>query len=163
MKRVWPAVILFVVTFMLLPWLGEAIGAEGEITIRIFTIGHYVTGDRVPADAVRSRFYLHEHCQLPIAGAENMWRFQQLYGTRNGCWGATLGDHHIIVLEDGTEHDDPLPYQVFPHAILHADGSVTITEPDYNSDTFMGQVVSRMALEHLKRNIEATHRSSWGQ
>jgi len=91
--------------------------------------------------------FLKEPCTLPIQGAENMRRaWNTGYRAPIGCWyptGTLIG--YTFVDGEGALHPAPgFSALAYPHAMLMPDGSATITEPAYDSRTYMRDVMDRL-------------------
>jgi hypothetical protein len=112
------------------------------------------TGDTVPFDLVHELLFLDEPCPLDIEGRESMRRFWWRAGAYQlGCWYAMVDEQYTRI--NGLGRSFPsmgLYWAAVPRAILHPDNSVTITEPDYNSDTFTGDVMSKKSLQLLEQH-----------
>jgi hypothetical protein len=70
-----------------------------------------------------------------------------------GCWGPTLDDGFIFIgsLPELT-HASQIPWEAYPRALLHEDGSATnatITEPNYDSATFLSRVTSEHQMKQM--------------
>ena len=97
-----------------------------------------LTGDTVPAKAINTILFTSEACPLPLADKRGMYRAWMDYGAYQlGCWYPTTDDQFVFVGQiPSLTHPSGAFWATFPRAKLHDDGSVTITEPNYNSDTF---------------------------
>lgn len=95
-----------------------------------------VTGDTVPARNILYRLYLDKPCKIPVSNARNMRLLYWTNGSlvRIGCWFQTLDDGYVILYSDGTLEKQP-SWELLPQALINIDGSATITEPEYDSDT----------------------------
>jgi hypothetical protein len=98
-----------------------------------------LTGDTVPATAITQILFTREECPLPLADKRGMYRAWMAYGSNQlGCWYPTIDGGFVFVGQLASlTHDSNAPWAVFPRAKLHDDGSATITEPNYNSATFL--------------------------
>jgi len=122
--------------------------------VRVLPVaGHFVTGNVLAPQHEIWMLFMNEHCTLPIEGADKMWRgWSVVYQV--GCWYATGTTANGFVFIDGQGVIHPIdmtPY-VMPRAHVTQDGTATIIEPDYDSQTFMARVNSeriRAALERM--------------
>ena len=141
-------------------WIYQLAAAEPtDRFVRIFVevpdssaphnVRRLVTGDTVPADSLITILFLVEPCQLNVAGAENMHRaWQRLGAYQLGCWYPTQDDHWVFVGQlSQLNRVNPVYWESYPRAMLHADGSATIIEPHYDSDTFDAQISGRKTEE----------------
>lgn len=115
-----------------------------------------VTGDTIAAGSLLYVLFLKEPCPLDVIDAKNMRRAWMAFGAYQvGCWYPTVDGHYVFIgqLSQLTQaHDDPL--ETLPRAIVHADGSATISEKNYNSDTFTKAVMNRRAMEAFQHLSE---------
>jgi hypothetical protein len=99
------------------------------------------TGETVPASAIRQILY-GEPCALPLTDTKGMYAYEQhMYGGRvpaNGCWYRTLDDVYSYVLANGMTATGGNDYKTLPRALLHDDGTATITEFDYHNTMLVG-------------------------
>jgi hypothetical protein len=92
-----------------------------------------------------------EPCPLPLARAKETHRAWQGQGAYQlGCWAPLPDDTYIFIDGNGNTSAPSVLWEMFPRALLHADGSGTITEPDNGSKTFMGKVSAQHAQEFFK-------------
>jgi hypothetical protein len=65
-----------------------------------------------------------------------------------GCWYPTQNDYWAFVGQIAqSNRAEQVYWESYPRALLHADGSATIIEPCYDSDTFTATVAARKARE----------------
>ena len=93
--------------------------------------------------------FTREPCSLNLARAEEMHRAWMNYAAYQvGCWAPTVnGDFFFVGQLPSLTHPSGISWQYFPRAVLHEDDSVTITEPNYDSNTFMAQQSQRQLPE----------------
>jgi hypothetical protein len=103
----------------------------------------------VPASAINTILFLEEPCQLSIVAAENMRRAWLALGSHQlGCWYPTMNDGVVTIDGFGNVHPGDVYLQAYPGALLHADGTATITEPGFQNMTqFMSDVVKAKMAE----------------
>jgi hypothetical protein len=89
--------------------------------------------------------FLREACPLPLADAEKMLRAWTAPGVV-GCWYPTITNEFVIIDRFGT-HENSAPWQILPQASLHPDGSLTLTEIGYDSETFTSRVMQVLSAE----------------
>jgi hypothetical protein len=123
--------------------------------VRVFAPGIEApvsTGGTIPSDKVFTLLFLKEPCPLPIDGAERMFRAWQTAGAYQfGCWYPTLQDEFVYINGMGRLfHNEGVYWQAYPRGLLHSDGSVKITEPNYDSRTFFIDVTQRITMEHIQ-------------
>ena len=108
----------------------------------------FVTGDRVPATNINTILFVDEPCSLPLADAKNMRRAWMAYGAYQlGCWYPTVDDEYVFVGQlPSLTHASGVPWAGLPRGLLYADGSVKITEPNYNSNTFTSDIIGKKAM-----------------
>lgn len=111
------------------------------------------TGDSVPSSKIHTLLFLKEPCPLHIEGAKEMYRAWRIAGAYQlGCWYPTLQDEYTYINGAGQVFHSPGDYWgAYPKGLLHADGSVTITEPDFDSRHFFTLVHQQIELEHLQQ------------
>lgn len=115
----------------------------------------YVTGDTVPAGNIIVILFTREPCQLDLADKRNVFRAWQRTGAYQlGCWYPTLNGGYVFIgqVESLTRATDA-PWRTYPRALLHDDGSATITEPDYNGVTFL----EKYLREQMAHTFDHTH------
>jgi hypothetical protein len=114
----------------------------------------YTNGDTVPASAINTILFLEEPCQLSIVGAEVMHRAWLALGSHQlGCWYPTMNDAVVTIDGFGNIHPNEVYWQAYPRAVLHADGTATITEPRFQNMTqFMSDVVNAKMAESSTRH-----------
>ena len=138
-----------IVLFSLFGHLTTAHADEGR-RVRVFAVtGSTIhTGDRVAASAAIEILFLDQACGMPIVGARFMHRaWQATAAYQLGCWEPTIDDRYIFVGQlPQLTRASQVYWECLPRALLMPDGSFVITEPGYNSDTFMSQVNDRKVL-----------------
>lgn len=109
----------------------------------------WVTGDAVPADRIITILFVEEPCPLRIVGRATMYRAWAATGAYQlGCWYPTIDGNYVFVGQLASlTYASGAPWEMLPRAELHPDGSATITERDYNSETFVAAVLNRRALQ----------------
>jgi hypothetical protein len=109
------------------------------------------TGDRVPSNKRLKLLFLQEPCPLHIVGSQDMHRAWVAAGAYQvGCWFPTLQDEYTYINGMGQEfHAQGDFWQAYPRAALHPDGSITITEPDFDSRRFFTDVTQQIVQSHL--------------
>jgi hypothetical protein len=109
----------------------------------------YTNGDTVPASAINTILFVEEPCQLSIVGAENMRRAWLALGSHQlGCWYRNMNDGVVTIDGFGNVHPNDVYWQAYPQALLHTDGTATITEPGFQNMTqFMSDVVNAKMME----------------
>lgn len=123
---------------------GEPQGVESPI----------VTGDTLEFRYVNTLLFLKEPCPLPIAGAENMfraWFGEAAYQV--GCWYPTENGDYVVIDGRGEVFPEDVYWQAEPRALLHPDNSVTIIEPNYNAETFAGNVALHK-LQEMNKHLD---------
>jgi hypothetical protein len=127
--------------------------------VRIFYLPNeakYHTGDTVPASSLNTILFTEEPCPLPLANSDGVFRAWMHYSTHQlGCWYPALENGFVFISSlPALTHHSNVPWEAFPRALLHEDGSATIVEPDYDSERFQSQVMQRKVLEssHEHRN-----------
>lgn len=113
----------------------------------------YVTGDQVLQADQLYVLSTDKPCHLQIADKRNVFYFVQLPASssmRRGCWYPTLDDGYVIIYGNGELSKQPL-WKSLPRGNLNADGSITITEPNYNSATFTQNALRNQVNEQLKK------------
>jgi hypothetical protein len=97
----------------------------------------FVTGDSIKEGAVLQMLFTAESCSLPQYDAPDAHRaWQNLGAYQIGCWYATPDGGALLT--DGAGHTSALTryeLQMFASGLLYADGSITITEPKFDSAT----------------------------
>lgn len=114
------------------------------------------TGGRVSPEKIHTLLFLKDPCPLPIQGAKEMYRAWRIAGAYQlGCWYPTLSDEYTYINGSGKVfHSDGDYWGAYPKGMLHEDGSVTITEPDFDSRTFFTVVHQKLELEHLQQGFQ---------
>lgn len=109
------------------------------------------TGYTVSANSIHEILFTREACSLPVEGAENMhrlWLAQSI--DRVGCWYPLMDGTFVTIDGAGRMQSSRALWESFPRALLQADGSAVITEPDYDSDTFLQQVIGAKNRQWIK-------------
>ena len=137
----------------------STVGHAEDRLVRVFAPGidaPVFTGGTVPSNKVFTLLFIKEPCPLPIDGAEHMFRAWQTAGAYQlGCWYPILQDEYVYINGMGRLfHSDGVYWEAYPHGLLHADGSVTITEPNYDSRTFFLNVTQRISMEHIQSTFQ---------
>jgi hypothetical protein len=122
--------------------------------VRIFSLARnkrFVTGDTISPPDANFRLYLDKPCKLPVENANNMHYFYLQVGRfpRIGCWYPTLDDGYVILYGNGTAETQP-SWEMLPRASLNSDGSATITEQDYDSETAVKKFMDSRVEKQLK-------------
>jgi hypothetical protein len=102
--------------------------------------GRVVTGYTVPVKDIAILLFTREPCPLDIPDKRTLlraWIRQRTNAFQLGCWRQTANDGWVFIGQttDLTK-TSPIPWAIYPRAMLHDDGSATITEPNYDSNTF---------------------------
>lgn len=107
----------------------------------------FVQGDTVPAAQVLHVLHVERACELDMADRSLMFAYADTYGSqaRHGCWQPTVDEGYVVVYGNGETSKQPM-WRMMPRATLNPDGSATITEPGYDSETYLS-VVNRARLE----------------
>ena len=119
--------------------------------VRVFFTEHHVAGDIVPANRLLTILFMKEPCPLPVAGRDNMlraWMYQGSY--QLGCWYPTINDKFVTIDGEGSMNIG-IYWEALPRALLLPDGSAKITEPEYNSETFLALVSNQKLREWMAR------------
>jgi hypothetical protein len=120
--------------------------------VRIEILREAVTGDTLPASALLTILFVEEPCPLKIEGAAGMrraWQNTALY--QLGCWYPTRDQTWVFVgQEDFLDRNDRMYWEAYPRALLHADGSATITEPHYDAGFRNRIIVKHFAEAHAR-------------
>lgn len=96
------------------------------------------TGSIVSTGSIFTILFTKEPCPLPIEGAETMHRAWQRAGAYQvGCWYPTMEGGYVLIDGAGRMTKINSAWAYLPRGLLHPDGNTTITEPDYDSDTFI--------------------------
>jgi len=111
-----------------------------------------LTGDQAPTDKIITLLFIKEPCALDIMGSGHMRRAWQAAGAYQvGCWYPTLQDEYTYINGIGQMfHSEGVYWEAYPRGALHSDGSVTITEPNFDSQKFFYEVSQRITLEHIR-------------
>ena len=108
----------------------------------------FKTGDTVPPANAVYHLFVEQPCQLPIADKRNVFSFTQSIGrnARHGCWYPAVSGGFVIMFGSG-EIDSQPSLTALPRATLNPDGSATITEPNYDSNTFTKTQLEKASAE----------------
>jgi hypothetical protein len=124
--------------------------------VRLLPVGgHFVTGSVLAPKQAIWMLFMNEHCTLPIEGADKMWRGWSV-AYQVGCWypTGTTTNGFVYIDGQGASHAIDMTPFAMPRAHLMPDGTATIAEPDYDSQTFMARVKNeriRAALDRMHR------------
>jgi hypothetical protein len=126
---------------------------SGDREVRIFRIvknDSTVTGDTIPASAILTILFTEEPCSLDIEGAATMRRAWRQGGAYNlGCWYPTRARTWVFIGQVGfMDNAVDMYWEAYPRALLHADGSATITEPNYDAG-FQNRVIVEVMRERV--------------
>lgn len=108
----------------------------------------YAQGDAVPMQRAIYILFLKEPCPLPLTDRDEMLRAWVSPG-RVGCWYPTLGYHFVFVDNLGVQPNEGF-WPTFPQAALLKDGTIKLTEPGYDSATYLDQVLKTISSEMLE-------------
>jgi TonB family protein len=126
--------------------------------VRIFAPSNstQVTGDTIPASTIITILFTKEVCPLDIEGAASVFRAWQATGAYQlGCWYPTSEQKWFFIGQiDSLTHEGGGFWETFPRAVLHTDGSATITEPNYDSTTFLQAFLSNRMMHMLDHTHE---------
>lgn len=127
-----------------------AIAADREVRV-MFTSNPAPlrTGDVIRKEWIVLLLFTSEPC--PFGPEKNWHRYWQY---RVGCWAPTTDGKFLTLDSLGGVNDSQLYWEIFPRGLLRPDGSVIVTEPDYDSRTFQNQVMLRI----IKRVQESVKR-----
>jgi hypothetical protein len=136
----------------------STLAAPLDRSVRIFfdaSGSRYVTGNAVPSSAITTILFTKEACSLAIDGAKGMLRAWQALGAYQvGCWYPTLDDNYVTIDGLGDAVASGAYWEILPRALLHPDGSATITEPNYDSLTFIQRIANEKAMRIFSRTRE---------
>ena len=119
--------------------------------IRVFAAGQSRTGDTLVPSQMSQMLFMNEPCSLSIAGSENMRRAWFALGAYQvGCWYPTQDGAYVVIYGSGQIYAQKAPWEAMPRALLHPDGTATITEPNYESGTFERDVYKKKSMEQLQ-------------
>lgn len=107
---------------------------------------HYVTGSVVPSAEISMLLFTEEYCPPTVAQGLHAYRSKEAPG-RVDCWTPTRDDKVEVIDASGKRRRLETYWRSLPRGLLQTDGSVTITEPGYDSDVFANQIASQ---EHQK-------------
>jgi len=113
----------------------------------------YTTGSQVLQADQLYVLSTEKPCHLQIADKRNIFYFVQLPASssmRRGCWYPTLDDGYVIIYGNGELSKQPL-WKALPRGNLNTDGTITITETDYDSATFTQNALRNQVNEQLKK------------
>jgi hypothetical protein len=100
---------------------------------------HYVTGSVVPSADIGMLLFTDEFCPPAVAHGLHAYRSTEPQGQVD-CWQATSDDKVEVIDAAGTRRRIDTYWAALPRGVLQADGSVTITEPGYDSNTFADKI-----------------------
>jgi hypothetical protein len=70
-----------------------------------------------------------------------------------GCWYPNMNGGVVTIDGFGNVHPSDGYWQAYPQALLHADGTATITEPGFQNMTqFMSDVVNAKVMESITQH-----------
>jgi hypothetical protein len=145
--------------YALLVWVlfgAAAIADEAPPAVRVFVMTGagepgFHTGSVVkPMDG--TLLYTKEACRLPIDGASKMLRYYNSIMGKAGCWYPTLDGGFQYILSNGYEYHSSVSWEMFARGVLNADGTVRITEPNFDSATFSVKVNERNYARATQRD-----------
>jgi hypothetical protein len=112
-----------------------------------------VVGDVIESPRLLMILYLDEPCRLPVDGAKNMRAYWQNTAFGTGCWYPTLGGEYVAILNNGyvMAPRSGLLWELAPRAVLHPDGTATITETGYDSHTYAANLAARRMQDMIRR------------
>jgi len=103
---------------------------------------HYVTGSVVPSADISMLLFTQAYCPLAVAKELHAYRSTEAPG-RVDCWKSTLDDKVEVIDASGTRRRIETYWASLPRGVLQLDGSVTITEPGYDSNGFAEKIASQ--------------------
>ncbi|MBS0416682.1 MAG: hypothetical protein JSR66_03140 [Proteobacteria bacterium] len=126
--------------------------------VRVFAADNVrrVTCSSAPKESLNTILFLDEPCSLPLADAAHMHRAWMASGAYQvGCWYPTVDDGFVFVgaMPELTRKSE-ISWKSYPQGALRPDGSVTIVEPNFDSNTFMSNVENARAMEVFKHRNE---------
>jgi hypothetical protein len=145
-------------TLLVLVFFCSAAIADEAPAVRVFVMTRanepgFHTGSIVrPMDS--TLLYTKQACRLPIAGASEMLRYYNSAMGKAGCWYPTLDGGFEIILSNGYESHSQMSWEMYARGVLNADGTVRITEPDFDSATFSVKVNERRYAKATQRDAE---------
>jgi hypothetical protein len=80
--------------------------------------------------------------------------WQALAAYQVGCWYPTVDDLYVTIDGLGNARASGAYWEIYPRALLHPDGSATITEQNYDSATFIQKVANEKAMGIFSRMHE---------
>jgi len=120
-----------------------------------------VTGSTVVPGCIVWMVFLKAPCEVKVAGSDGMHRFWMVNDTNAGrigndgtiggeigCWYPENGQFAWINSEGFVHHGGMFWGARDPRAIVHADGSVTITEPSFDSEAGLHDAGESAAAAH---------------
>ena len=127
-------------------------------SIRVFAAGHSRTGDTIVPSQISQMFFMNEPCSLNIVGAENMRRAWFALGAYQiGCWYPMQNGTYVVIYGNGQIHAQEAYWEAMPRALLHSDGTATITEPNYESGAFESAVINKKSIEQMQALQDHLH------
>jgi hypothetical protein len=113
----------------------------------------FVTGDRIWLRSVQQLLFTTEPCSLPQYDGPDAHRaWQRLGAYQIGCWYPTSDGGALVT--DGAGHASGVSrveMSMFPRGLLHVDGSITITEPNYDTATAIRAAAQKQGAEALEK------------
>ena len=145
---------IFALAILSLASAAQANPGDREVRVHPYP-KHFVTGDIVGAGQIIDLLFTKERCSLPVADAKEMLRAWTLAGREVGCWYPMINGNYMFVAREAIlTQASRVPWKIYPRGLLHDDGSVTITEPDYDSQTFNTKVMNEQMYETLSHRNE---------
>ena len=116
-----------------------ALAADRDVRIFAPSNKVRVTGDRIPKEELAVILFTREPCPLNIPDKRNTYRAWHRTGRDQlGCWYPTTDQGYVFVTRIESESSKSSAFwATYPRAKLHDDGSATITQANYNSETFL--------------------------
>jgi hypothetical protein len=106
------------------------------------------TGTVIPREHINQVLFIKEDCPLKIEDASKMGRAWIRTRYNPVCWLPLSDGSYMIVDQYGDRHwskAEPflvVHWEAIPHAMLHPDGSATITEPNFSGPNFWANVMA---------------------
>jgi hypothetical protein len=155
LRAILVAALFILLLFVLMLIAAPAHAADRLVRIFLATNGSdpiVVTGGTVSGNQIRTLLFLSEPCPLDIVGKEHMRRAWQVAGAYQvGCWYPTLDDEYTYINGAGELfHHEGIYWQSYARGVLHPDGTVTVTEPDFDSSRFFFEVTQEIRLRHAR-------------
>lgn len=108
------------------------------------------TGSVIPRDRIDEVLFIKENCPLKVQDAAKMGRAWIRTRQNPVCWFPLADGSYVIVDQYGDRHWSKVEaflvvhWEAIPHAMLHADGSATITEPNFSGPVFWANVFAHV-------------------